>query len=48
MVTLLLALEVSKQFSCEAKFELGTLGYHRIDAYMSEEEVEQVKNQYKN
>jgi len=41
-------LEVSKKFSCEAKFELGTLGYHRIDAYLSEEEVEQVKNQYKN
>ena len=40
-------LEIAKTFSCESKFELGTLGYHRIDVYMTEDEVKAIQNQYK-
>jgi hypothetical protein len=39
--------DVAKKFSVESKFELGTLGYHRIDAYLSEDEQKQIKEQYK-
>lgn len=40
-------LEESKKFACEVKFELGTLGYHAIERYMTEDEVNQIKTQYK-
>jgi hypothetical protein len=40
-------LNVSQRFSVESRFELGTLGYHRIDAYLTEDEQKQVKEQYK-
>jgi hypothetical protein len=40
-------LDVSQRFSVESRFELGTLGYHRIDAYLTEDEQKQVKEQYK-
>ena len=40
--------EVCKKFSCETIFELGTLGYHAIRNYMSEEQCNDILNQYKN
>ena len=40
-------LDVSQRFSVESRFQLGTLGYHRIDAYLTEDEQKQVKEQYK-
>jgi len=40
-------LEVSKKFACEVKYELGTLGYHAIEKYMTPEQVQEIKNQYK-
>lgn len=40
-------LDVSKKFSVESRFELGSFGYHRMDAYLTEDEVKQVKEQYK-
>lgn len=40
-------LEVSKMFSVESKFELGTLGYHRMDVYLKEDEVLKIMKQYK-
>lgn len=43
---ILAPLEVAKKFSCESKHELGTLGYHRIEAYMTEDEVKSIQNQY--
>ena len=39
-------LEVAKQFSVESKFELGTLGYHRPNPYMSEVDVKKILTQY--
>ena len=41
------SLEVAKTFSMETQFELGTLGYHKIEDYLTPEQVEQIKNQYK-
>jgi uncharacterized ParB-like nuclease family protein len=40
-------LDVSQRFSVESRFELGTLGCHRIDAYLTEDEQKQIKEQYK-
>jgi hypothetical protein len=40
-------LDVAKKFSVESKFELGSFGYHRIDAYLTEDEQKQIKEQYK-
>ena len=40
-------IEVADKFSCEAKFILGTWGYHAIDAWLSKEECKQIRNQYK-
>lgn len=40
-------LEDSKKFSVESKFELGTFGYHKIDAYLSSDQIMQIRNQYK-
>lgn len=39
-------LDVAKSFSVESRFELGTLGYHRIEPYMSENEAKKIKKQY--
>lgn len=39
--------EVCEQFSCEAIFKLGTLGSHAIEKWLSPEQCEQIKNQYK-
>ncbi len=38
--------EVCFRFSCEAIFQLGTLGYHQIESYLSKQECELIKNQY--
>lgn len=40
-------IEVAEKFSTEALFRLGTLGYHGIEKWLSKEECEQIKNQYK-
>jgi len=40
-------IEVAKKFSVESKFELGSLGYHRMDVYLNEDEVLRIKQQYK-
>jgi len=39
-------MEAAKKFSCEMKFELGTLGYHAIERYMTEEQIKQINEQY--
>jgi hypothetical protein len=39
-------IEISKKFSVESKFELGTLGYHRPYPYMDESAVKQILTQY--
>lgn len=38
--------EVCEKFSCETIFKLGTLGYHAIDKWLTEEECSQIKTQY--
>lgn len=38
---------VCEMFSVETIFKLGTLGYHAIDAHLTKEQCEQIKNQYK-
>ena len=38
--------EVAKEFSCETIFNLGSLGYHAIDKYLTSEQVNQIKTQY--
>lgn len=37
---------VAKRFSCETIFNLGTLGYHAADKYMTKEQFNQIKTQY--
>jgi hypothetical protein len=44
---ILAPLDVSQRFSVESRFALGTLGYHRIDTYLTEDEQKQIKEQYK-
>lgn len=39
--------EVANKFSCETYFTLGTLGYHAIEKWLTPEQCEQIKNQYK-
>jgi hypothetical protein len=39
--------EVCMKFSCETIFQLGTLGEHAIDKYLTEEECKLIRNQYK-
>lgn len=39
-------IEVANTFSCETQFHLGTLGYHAIEKYLTEEQINQIKNQY--
>ena len=38
---------ICKTFSCETIFELNTFGFHAIQNYLSSDECEQIKNQYK-
>lgn len=40
--------DVCFKFSCESIFQLGTLGYHAIDRYLTSEQCETIKNQYIN
>ena len=40
--------EVCKKFSVESIFELGTVGYHQIDTYLSATECKIIKEQYNN
>ncbi len=40
-------IEVSKTFSAEGTFNMGTLGYHAIRKWLTPEECEQIENQYK-
>lgn len=40
--------EVCSKFSVESIFELGTVGYHAIDKYLTKEQTWQIINQYKN
>ena len=35
------------KFSIETEFQLGSLGYHQIDSYLTPEQCEQVRGQYK-
>jgi len=39
--------EECEKFSCETIFKLGTLGYHAIDNYLSYEQQEAIKTQYR-
>ena len=38
-------IEEARKFSCETMFELGTLGYHAIEKYLTPSQVRQIKNQ---
>jgi hypothetical protein len=42
-----LSKDINQKFSVESVFQLGTLGYHAIDKYLSKEEVDLIMNQYK-
>jgi hypothetical protein len=39
--------EVCEKFACEAIFKLGTLGYHAIEKWLTAEQCNQIKSQYK-
>lgn len=39
--------EVANKFSCETYFTLGSLGCHAIEKWLTPEQCEQIKNQYK-
>jgi hypothetical protein len=39
--------QVCQQFSVESIFKLGTVGYHAIDKYLTPDQCQQIKNQYK-
>lgn len=38
--------EVCKKWGCETIFELGTIGFHNIDKYLTPDQCKQIKNQY--
>lgn len=38
--------EVCARFSCEAIFQMGTLGYHQIESHLGIEECNLIKTQY--
>lgn len=42
-----LSKDINQKFSVESVFQLGTLGYHAIDKYLSKGEVNLIMNQYK-
>jgi hypothetical protein len=39
-------IELANKFSCETQFHLGTLGYHAIEKYLTNEQINKIKNQY--
>lgn len=39
--------EACSRFSCETIFQLHTFGYHAIESYLTKEQCEQIRNQYK-
>jgi len=39
--------EICFDFSCETIFKMGTLGAHAIDKYLTKEQCNQIRNQYK-
>lgn len=39
--------EVCEKFSVESIFKLGTLGYHQIDPWLTKEQCDLIRNQYK-
>ena len=39
--------EVCSKFSCEVIFQIGTLGVHAIERYLTHEQCDQILNQYK-
>lgn len=39
-------IEIANKFSCETQFHLGTIGYHAIDKWLTEEQCKQIKTQY--
>jgi hypothetical protein len=43
---ILAPVHVANKFSCETQFNLGTLGYHAIEKYLSLEQVNEIKKQY--
>jgi hypothetical protein len=38
--------EICSMFSCESIFAFGTLGYHAIEKHLTEDQCNQIKNQY--
>lgn len=40
------SIEDANKFSCETQFHLGTLGYHAIEKYLTNEQVNKIKKQY--
>ena len=38
--------ETAKLFSCETIFNLGSLGYHAIEKYLTNDQINQIKTQY--
>lgn len=40
-------IEIADKFSIETKFILGSMGYHQIENYLTKEQCDIVKNQYK-
>jgi len=38
--------EVAQSFSCETMFNTGSLGYHAIEKYLTNEQINQIKTQY--
>lgn len=39
-------IDIANQFSCETKYHLGTIGYHAIEKYLTNEQVNKIKKQY--
>jgi hypothetical protein len=40
--------EVCRRFACETIFELGTMGVHAVEKYLTDEQVKQINEQYGN
>ena len=40
-------IEIADKFSVETKFRLGSMGYHAIEKWLTPEQCELIKNQYK-
>lgn len=39
--------QICSDFACETIFQLGTVGAHAIDKYLTKEQCNQIRNQYK-